>query len=198
MFHVIGRPVSVPPLSDLRGWKGSSSPRDKERTCSERQAEEIVMAGSASWPCVDLARSWDSAWMVRGTILIDNRWQDCDVREWSQDVWKFGFDRLDPVRWYLPCAQGLVKAAGDVYLEAKTDRSSALREILRTGKILSWLASSKHVFLCVFHAEHFTEIAKIMGPKLRKTHERSDYRSHSARGERTQRALDGILRPDGY
>lgn len=73
--------------------------------------ESLIVNKEGSWPVVDLVRSWQGKYKVYGSFYANNKWNWTSVRNTDPKEWIGGFHLLDPVRWRIPCANGLIAAS---------------------------------------------------------------------------------------
>ena len=138
------------------------------------QDKSIVVNTVGSWPVVDLEKSWNSKYLVYGAFFANERWNWTSVRR-AKDLDKIGgFHLLDPVRWRIPCENGLVTASpGWPTLYFATRSYDLVEKFLRAtrlkcskptrGEILIEEGENRS-FLIRFWAEDYVPCFRLMRP----------------------------------
>lgn len=137
-------------------------------TTHKTSAGEVVVV-QGSWKVIDLVKSFHGRYEVYGTLWLDGQHVGpVRVREYRDQYHGVGYDRLDPVRWWIPCADGGIKSAGPKALELVTDHHPTVVALLRSGILSGWYPDrNKPGTHCRFRfkPEHLRVIARIAGAK---------------------------------
>lgn len=97
-----------------------------------------------SWLVIDLCESFGRRYEVLGDLWLDGEFIRARVRDYATDYRRTGFDRLDPVRWWIPCGEGAIKSFGQRLLEVVTHRQEVIKALVRCGLVTAWHPDRKY------------------------------------------------------